>query len=859
MDKTISSKTCARRTLRIAVGITIIFLLLSFGAGAVPVEEWNKTFGGNYLDGAKYVQQTSDGGFIIAGNTKSSGAGDYDAWLIKTDNKGKEKWSKTFGGAGTDILWSARQTSDGGYIAAGKTNSYGGKDQIWVFKTDDSGNQQWSKTFGGNSGDAAYSVRQTSDGGYIIAAYSSSCTYDVKGSALIIKTDNNGNQQWSKRFGGCGFDIVNTFLETRDGGFIFAGSTDSTENGAKGMTAWIFKTDSSGKWQWSKLEPQGEEFTSIEEASDSGFILAGTVVPRGSYDKAWLYKTDDGGNKQWSKTFGSGGIYKGTSVLQTADGGYALAVTVAPNAETTEEGFVYAGRSDSLLIKTNATGEKQWNMKLGGDGYDDIYSVQQTSDGGYVLSGTTDSYGRGAWLVKVSNEISPITLKVTATPDTVTAGAPTGVTFTVENLLDVPQGGVTVELNSASKGSGITDASGNVAINANAQEAGIITATASKTGFISASTRVSAIKAVGTLQVTAAQSTAETTGGITAKIWGAITATASKLGLGGGLTIPAGTPTSVTFTVVNTAGVAQSDAKIDLTGAATGRGITDVNGNVVMNVNAANAGAITATASKLGFIGGSLNITVIKGTPTPTPTPTSVPATTVPTLLPTSTATPTPTTTITASTVTTALNITATPKTITAGIPTSVTFTVFQPPKDGLDGGLGQADVVVILTGAATGSGTTDVYGNVVMNVNATNAGTITATASKAGFSTVSKTISVTANTTIPATSSTGISPAIVTLQGKLTGSGGNPVQKGSMKVTIYDLSGAQVWQETFDGVIDNGVFNIPLGAIQELDLMPGTIYQMEVAIDAESATYATPDVTFGDKNPTSDVIKFKA
>ncbi|MGB8217186.1 MAG: hypothetical protein WCE94_07785 [Candidatus Methanoperedens sp.] len=815
----IASKTCAGRALRIAVGITILVILLSGGAGAVPVEEWNKTFGGNNQDGAKYVQQTQDGGFIIAGDTKSFGAGGYDAWLIKTDYKGSEQWRKTFGGAGTDIVWSARQTSDGGYVVAGQTNSYGGKDQVWVFKTDGSGNQQWSKTFGGNYGDLANSVQQTSDGGYIIAAYSSSCTDSVKGSAWIIKTDNNGNQQWSKRFGGCGFDRADSLLQTSDGGYIFAGSTDSTETGAKGRTPWIVKIDSNGKWQWQQLESLGYEFTSIKQASDGGFILSGTLVPRGSYDKAWLYKTDSNGNKQWSKTFGSGGIFKGTSVQLTSDGGYALSAVVNPNAETTEDGVVYAGRSDSLLIKTNATGEKQWNLKLGKDGFDDIYSLQQTTDGGYILAGATDSYAVGwqdAWLVKVSNEITPVTLTVTASPSIITAGDPTGVTFTVTNILGMPQSGITVDLTGTATGSGTTDANGNVVINVNSPKAGATTATASKTGFISASTRISAIRAAGTLWVTATKST-----------------------------IQAGAPVSVTFTVTNLAGVSGVGAKIELTGAATGSGTTDASGNVDITVNAANAGIITATASKFGFIGSNLTITAIKGTPTSTPTSTP---TLVPTSVPTITSTATPP----------ALAVTSNPATVIAGTATSVIFTV-------TSAGAKISGATITLAGAATGSGTTDAFGSVTLSVNAASSGVIIVKVSKTGLAGGNTTIIAKDSATpVGTVKSTILAPVtasqtIITLQGKLTNSGGDYVQKGSMKVTIYDLSGAQLWQETFDDVIDNGVFNIPLGAIQELKLIPDTVYQMEVAIDAESATYATPDVTFGDKEPASDVIKFKA
>ncbi|MCX9025799.1 MAG: hypothetical protein OIN85_06860, partial [Candidatus Methanoperedens sp.] len=458
-------------------------------------------------------------------------------------------------------------------------------------------------------------------------------------------------------------------------------------------------------------------------------------------------------------------------------------------------------------------------------GFDDIYSLQQTTDGGYILAGATDSYAGGwqdAWLVKVSNEITPVTLTVTASPSIITAGDPTSVTFSVTNILGMPQSGITVDLTGTATGTGTTDANGNVVINVNSPKAGATTATASKTGFISASTRISAIKSAGTLWITATQSA-----------------------------ISAGTPTSVKFTVTNLAGVAQSGAKVELTGTATGSGTTDASGNVDITVNAANAGIITATASKFGFMSSNLIITVIKGTPTSTPTtaptttPTSVPTST-PTLLPTITSTATPP----------ALVVTSNPATVRAGTPASVIFTL-------TSAGAIISGATITLEGAATGSGTTDGSGKATITVNAAKAGTITATAIKTGFTEGSITITATGGVTAPATEAlsipTAASPTIVTLQGKLTDNTGNPVQTGSMKVTIKDSSGAQVWQETFDDVIDNGVFNVPLGAIQELSLVSGSIYGMEVVIDADSRKLLIADVTFGDNSPAGDVIKFKA
>lgn len=388
--------------LRIAVGITMLALLLAGGAGAIPVEEWNKTFGGAIADLVYSVQQTSDGGYILAGSTQSYGAGINDAWLIKTDSTGSQQWQKTFGGATTsEAVDFVQQTSDEGYILAGRTSVSGSGDTDGLLiKTDSSGNQQWNKTFGvttydfaGMNHDYIKSVQQTSNGGFVLAGGTLSYgagNYD----GWLIKIDQSGNEQWNKTFGGTNSDFFNSFQKTSDGGYILAGYTQSY--GAGYADGWIIKTDSSGNQQWNKTfgGTSNDYVNFVKQTSDGGYVLAGTL---GDNADGWLIKTDSSGNQQWNKTFGGTASDIINYVQQTSDGGYVLA------GYTLSYG---AGNADGWLIKTDSSGNQQWNKTFSRTTYDYFYSAQQTSDNGYILAGATtipDYYD--GWLVKVSSDV----------------------------------------------------------------------------------------------------------------------------------------------------------------------------------------------------------------------------------------------------------------------------------------------------------------------------------------------------------------------------------------------------------------------------------------------------------------------
>ncbi|WXG45852.1 MAG: hypothetical protein WED05_04105 [Candidatus Atabeyarchaeum deiterrae] len=392
------SRFRSRRSLLISVAAVAIAATLFMGwlAATMPSPQagWSRTYGGTGYDEAQSVQQTSDGGYIVAGYTHSFGAGGYDFWLVKTDGSGNQQWNKTYGGTNDDIAYSVQQTSDGGYIVAGYTSSFGaGLSDFWLVKTDGSGNQQWNKTYGGAGYDEAQSVQQTSDGGYLVAGSTDSfgASFDI----LLVKTDGSGNQQWNKTYGGAGYDEAQSVQQTSDGGYVVAG--DTTSFGAGGYDFWLVKTDGSGNQQWNKTYGGAgyDEAQSVQQTPDGGYIVAGytSSFGAGSLD-FWLVKTDGSGNQQWNKTYGGAGYDAASSVRQTRDGGYIVA------GGTDSFG---AGGYDFWLVKTDGSGNQQWNKTYGGAGYDEAQSVQQTPDGGYIVAGYTSSFGAGGvdfWLVK---------------------------------------------------------------------------------------------------------------------------------------------------------------------------------------------------------------------------------------------------------------------------------------------------------------------------------------------------------------------------------------------------------------------------------------------------------------------------
>jgi len=261
-----------------------------------PAVEWEKTYGSKRDSRAEAVLQTSDGGYVVAGCIATSGLSSYtDVILVKTDSSGKVVWQQTYGGTSWDSGHSVQQTSDGGYIVAGYTYTYtytgpsgAGNNDVYLVKTDSSGKVVWQQTYGDARDDWGYSVQQTSDGGYVVVGKTESPGTD-NADVYLLKTDVLGKQVWRQTYGGARYDSGSSVQQTTDGGYVVAGSTHSF--GAGGSDVYLVKTDSSGKLVWQKTYGSAKDVRgfSMQQTKDGGYIVAGSIAASEPYR---LYETN---------------------------------------------------------------------------------------------------------------------------------------------------------------------------------------------------------------------------------------------------------------------------------------------------------------------------------------------------------------------------------------------------------------------------------------------------------------------------------------------------------------------------------------------------------------------------------------
>ncbi|MCK4225487.1 T9SS type A sorting domain-containing protein, partial [candidate division WOR-3 bacterium] len=345
-------------------------------------------------DGAYSIQETSDGGYIIAGRTKSFGT-HFDFYVIKIDAKGDTLWTRTYGRQYDDAPYSIQEISDGGYIIVGSSVSiHSGfyRNDVYLVKINSKGNPQWTRIF--TEGPAAkdiwgQSVKQTPDGGYIIVGLD---YFSNNGDYFLLKTDSLGNRQWKYNYGTLSEERAYSVQLTLDGGYIIVGHSDMIFK----FDVWLVKTDSLGNMEWNRIWGNlgyDDRGFSVQQTLDGGYVISGSYFVEGVLD-VWLIKTDASGDTLWTRIFGGSRPDEGRAVQQTFDGGYIIAGTKQYGHPSTSWGDIY-------LIKTDALGVTLWTRIFGGTDAERGYSGHQTSDSGYIVAGRTKSFGAGGYDIYV--------------------------------------------------------------------------------------------------------------------------------------------------------------------------------------------------------------------------------------------------------------------------------------------------------------------------------------------------------------------------------------------------------------------------------------------------------------------------
>jgi hypothetical protein len=362
-----------------------------------PTVSWGRTYGGTNENYDAYaIAPTFDGGYVVAGRIGSfDRPGKWDVWVLKLDGQGDVQWQKTYGGPDAEWALAITPTSDGGYIMAGMTRSFGaGLGDVWVLKLDGRGNIQWQKTYGGSGEDSANAIALTSDGGYVVAGEIDSFgagSIDV----WVLKLDGQGDVQWQRTYGGANVDEASAITSTPDGGYIVAGMTRSF--GAGKSDIWVLKLDGQGNVEWQKTYGgTGDDVAyAITPTSDGGYVVTGWTLSFGAgLGDVWVLKLDGQGNVQWQKTYGGKGRDEARAIVSASDGGYVLVGMTAS----------FTGSYDAWVLKLDAQGDVQWQKIYGGANYDGAHAIARTGDGVYVMAGKTQSFGVGegdVWVLKL--------------------------------------------------------------------------------------------------------------------------------------------------------------------------------------------------------------------------------------------------------------------------------------------------------------------------------------------------------------------------------------------------------------------------------------------------------------------------
>ncbi len=357
-------------------------------------------YGGPGEDLGLGLTKVADGGYVISGRTSSFGAGGYDAFAVKTAADGALQWAKAYGGSGNEYFYGHLNTSDGGLLFWGYESSYSASDtNALLVKTDLSGNVQWMMSYGGSGEDEATFAMELSNGDFLVAGYTESFG-SGKADAFLMRVSSTGLVRWVKVYGDS-LDDKPWFIKTTSGGYLVGGYTASVSNT---MDVMLFKVDTLGNYLWGKAygqmsgSPNWEFAFGIEGAWDGGYVITGATdgYGSGSYD-LFILKVNADGSVGWMKVYGGSGWDDGYHIIQTPDGGY-LAVG--------REGSQSSGSLDFWMLKVDDAGNVDWSTIWGGSGYEPAASAWPLLDG-FAVAGYTYSFGAGQndfVLMKISSD-----------------------------------------------------------------------------------------------------------------------------------------------------------------------------------------------------------------------------------------------------------------------------------------------------------------------------------------------------------------------------------------------------------------------------------------------------------------------
>jgi hypothetical protein len=452
-----------------------LFLVLGFFSITNLIAQdilWERSYGGKHAEFLYDAIPTADYGFILAGSSISSkngnkseaNKGDLDYWIWKMDEKGNPEWQKSFGGSGIDILFSVKNTNDGGFILAGTSSSNKGFDKkensrgqedFWIIKLNAKGNEMWQRTIGGTGQEKLLSISQTKDGGYILGGTSSSnkSEVDEKGAEdkygksedsrgsldyWVVKLDSKGEIKWQKTLGGQYVDELKSIEQTEDKGYILGGYSNSPISGDKiqdnfGLNDyWIIKLDELGnqQWQFTIGGNKDDNLFVLSQTKDGGYIAGGNSNSDAVNSKSkssqngtdfWVLKLDKIGTIEWQEIYNYGKRDILSSIVENPDGTYLIGGYA--QSELKGEGQKVIGQplksekegiNDYIALKIRATGEEIWTQTVGSKGDEVMRKLFEIRDGGYILAGTSKGQisrdknsnigGSDFWIVKLKDK-----------------------------------------------------------------------------------------------------------------------------------------------------------------------------------------------------------------------------------------------------------------------------------------------------------------------------------------------------------------------------------------------------------------------------------------------------------------------